>query len=279
MHHVMRGPINLSQFAVYTLGSLAPASKRSFPREAPHQRRRRHQQYHDTQKRENGGKEKRALGDLVTATIDGQVATFTDNWDSPAGTAAPEAASVAATPAADSRAPAASTKVASNTQKTKGDVFLGRPQVASSSVPAVQASTGGSVEAATPSVATSPAPVRSSSSDSSDTASGAWSRIAYYDAESQTSEGLVFLANAWDGNILYASSDGVQSDAGKSKSPTLLSNVQVDQNNEFIIASDQKCNGDCGLTYPGSAESNFDAARPSELYRKSLVFPMIPALC
>ncbi|KAF5100778.1 hypothetical protein D0Z03_000755 [Geotrichum reessii] len=88
-----------------------------------------------------------------------------------------------------------------------------------------------------------------------------WSRDAYYNADSSTSSGLVFLNNLggvngsgiWDacfGNSLsFCGSDGVSA----SNEPTTLSNVFLPSNKEFTIFSGRECNGDsCGFYRPGT---------------------------
>ncbi|EFW22210.1 target of Sbf [Coccidioides posadasii str. Silveira] len=71
-----RGPLHLKKFAYYTLGSgLKPDTKRSF-----HARRHGHGHMH------RRAEEKRAVGDIVTATINGEVVTWANEYD---GGAAP----------------------------------------------------------------------------------------------------------------------------------------------------------------------------------------------
>jgi hypothetical protein len=152
---IFRGPIQLKQFAAYTLNGNS-AKKRS-PRQNFHQRRHGHQHFHEHNKeiREVGeakaheDNEKRAYGDLVTATIYGKVDVFTDNWDPPAATPVAEVQTSAPPPPAAAPAP-------------------------------------------TSTAAAAPPPAASSSAAGG---AGSWGRVAYYDAASATAEGLTFLAN------------------------------------------------------------------------------------
>lgn len=86
---------------------------------------------------------------------------------------------------------------------------------------------------------------------------GSWVRKAYYDAASQTAEGLVFMnhrggqgSGVWDkcgSSISYMSSD---TKVG-AKSPQILQNAPINSRDEFIIFSDEKCDESCGFYRPG----------------------------
>ncbi|KAK5056194.1 hypothetical protein LTR84_012747 [Exophiala bonariae] len=100
-----RGPLKLKQFASYSPGS--GSSKRSL-HPSPHERRHAHQHLHqqvhearDTQ--DDIIEEKRGLGDWVTATINGDVVSWKNEY---AGGAAPAAATPAPVPASGSVPPA-----------------------------------------------------------------------------------------------------------------------------------------------------------------------------
>jgi len=169
---------------------------------------------------------------MITATIDGQVQSWVNNcaWlGSSSAAAAPTATSTpASTTAAATSAPAV---------QVKADLVA---QQSSSS--ASQTSS-------------------SSSSSSSAVASGSWGQTAYYNADSQTAHGLVFLnhmggtggSGTWStsfGNSLsYASSDGCSGAA----SPQVLSSTALPSSAEIVIMSDNECSGDdCGATMPGT---------------------------
>ena len=148
-----RGPLQLKQFAFYSLGS--EASKRDV-RPNPMQRRHGHQHFHARDKsvveiRENHIiEEKRGVGDIVTATIDGHVVSWTNEYAG-SGTAPTSAAGTG--PPENGVAPSALNAV---------------PPPAP---PAALASAQPSINAG----------------------SGDWGRQAYYDAASQAADGLVFL--------------------------------------------------------------------------------------
>ena len=98
----------------------------------------------------------------------------------------------------------------------------------------------------------------------------AYTRSGYYDAESQTLDGLTFLGNyggsgsgvfdnVFGNSLSYLNSQGT----GGAASSSVLNNALVGSNKEFAIFSDTECvAGDsCGYTRPGSvAYHGFDGA-------------------
>jgi len=164
-----------------------------------------------------------AGADIVTATIDGVVQTWANNYG---GAAA----------AAQTAAPA------------------------NAGAPAY----GGAQQGSSPSSAAAAAPAYTAASSSSDggLSAGGWSRQAYYDSASGTSQGLTFLnhhggsgSGVFDttfGNSLsYASADGKNG----ASSPQTLADVTLASDDEIIIMSDQKCganDADCGYYRDGS---------------------------
>ncbi|KAK5134351.1 hypothetical protein LTR08_006531 [Meristemomyces frigidus] len=203
----IRGPIQLKQFAVYTPSS---ASKKR----SAHARRHAHGHVHQHHARDA------AVGDLVVATINGVVESWTNEYSGEASTSAPASSAT--------EAPATYSAAVSVIQNNV---------VASSSSAAAASST------------------LDSSSDSTTSSSGGWSRTAYYDSESGTKDGLVFLnhnggsgSGSFDytfGNSLsYASADGC---SGVSE-PTTLEDTTLPSSEEIVIMSDTKCDGDdCGF--------------------------------
>lgn len=99
-----RGPAHIKQFAVYYPSGTATKAKMA--KRSPHERRHDHAEFHKREKEilervaeaeKKGTAEKRALGDLVVATINGQVVSWLNDYDGkggspPAATAAPEVA-------------------------------------------------------------------------------------------------------------------------------------------------------------------------------------------
>ena len=151
-----RGPLTLKQVAVYTPGS----SSKSKARRASQERRHGHAAFHKREKevrevQDRAEAEKRKVGDTVTATINGQVVHWVNEYAGPAAaTPTPAAAAAAAAPAA----PAAAGYIATDDKSNKGKGSQG-------------------------------------SSSSKPVAAGDWARIAYYDSDSQTAEGLTWLNN------------------------------------------------------------------------------------
>ena len=163
MHHIFRGPLNLKQFAVYQ-PKAAPA-KRDTLRESPMERRGRlsHLEKHKIKRSHNHKQEKRNYGEWVTATIDGQVVSFIDDW-SPHPTPITQsttAAPAAITPPAVAAAPAPIAAI----------------QKGPAPVPAAPSPDTGSAKA--PTLATT----------------DEWARIAYFDSDSKTTDNIAFTAN------------------------------------------------------------------------------------
>jgi hypothetical protein len=139
-----RGPVQLKQFAFYSPGS--EANKRDLKPDIM-QRRHGHQHFYARDREAveiqetHVVEEKRAVGDIVKATIDGQVVSWTNGYAGP------------------------------------GTAFT---SVVGAGYPAGQVA---------PSAAYSAPPSQPSMS----AGSGNWSRHAYYNANTQTADGLVFL--------------------------------------------------------------------------------------
>jgi Putative TOS1-like glycosyl hydrolase (DUF2401) len=169
--------------------------------------------------------EKRAVGDIATATIDGQVVSWTNGYAGP------------------------------------GTTFT---SVTGAGYP---------VDGVAPSAAYS----ASSSQPSINMGSGNWGRHAYYNANTQTTDGLVFLNHnggqgsgvfdeyvsslfpiscnkltrlrIWGNSLSYASPDGTTGSA----SPQTLADTMIGDNVEIVIVTDKPCSsGDCGTVRPGT---------------------------
>ena len=85
------GPLQLKQFAVYTPGGAAKARRTA----SAHERRHGHQHFHAHEKEIRDIQEdveKRAVGEWVTATINGKVASWKNEFGGPAGSPATPAA-------------------------------------------------------------------------------------------------------------------------------------------------------------------------------------------
>jgi len=225
-----RGPLKLKQFAVYTpSGSSSKKSRRNSRRNA-HLHNHAHAHEH---KREADA----ALGDMVTATINGEVVSWANDY-----------AGGATSSAASSSAEVTSAPV------VKGNYF-GAPSSGLSSAT---------------STITGTSPSSSSASEGSiGSSSGGWSRQAYYDASSGTKDGLVFLNHhggsgsgvfdySFGNSLSFSGSDGC---SGASES-TVLEDCTLPSDAEVIIMSDQECqNGDCGFVREGTtAYHGFDGS-------------------
>ncbi|KAK1823215.1 target of Sbf [Friedmanniomyces endolithicus] len=222
-----RGPLQLKQFAVYTPSSSSKA-RRSVPNERRHAHGHGHAHLHHARDA--------AVGDMVTATIDGVVQTWVNEW-SGAATSAP-----AAGPSSGAASPPA-------------------PAAASDAPPSP------------PSAQSSVSPSPSSGSGSISSASGGWGRQGYYDSSSGTSEGLVFLNHnggsgsgvfdyTYGNSLSFASTDGK---SGASSAQT-LADTTLPSIAEVVIMSDSPCSGnDCGFYRDGTvAYHGFDG--PSKAF-------------
>ncbi|PGH18505.1 hypothetical protein AJ80_04475 [Polytolypa hystricis UAMH7299] len=220
-----RGPLVLKQFAVYTLGS---EEKKRNIKPSLHERRHGHAHLHKR-------KEKRAVGDIVTATIDGQVVTWVNEW---AGGAAP-------TPAAEvedggksgnSKAyKAASSAPASDDRKPAAPINAGKGKWGRQAYYNAQAGTADGLTFL-------------------NHFGGDKSGVFDYD-----------LGNS----LSYASKDALSGCA----SPEVLEDKMIPDNVEVILMSDKKCNGDCGAVRPGTvAYHGFEGE--SKLFLLELSMPL-----
>lgn len=243
-----RGPLKLLQFAYYSPDSSSSSKKRNVGRQSAHERRHAHghahQHLHHARASEPAGS-KRALGDMVTATIDGIVQTWANNY---AGYGA-QTTSIAAAAAA-------------STPESYG--VFGGGDSSSSAAPASSASDSSSSDSSS----------SDDSSDDDDSSNGSgWTRQGYYCAEDGTSDGIVFLnhqggsgSGTFDytfGNSLsYSSADGKSG----ASSPQTLEDCTLDSDTEVVVMTDNKCSGDdCGYYRDGTvAYHGFDG--PSKAF-------------
>lgn len=244
-----RGPLQLKQFAVYSPSSSSSSSskaKRSAMNRHGHEHLAKHKRHaHEHAQAQEA--EKRALGDVVVATIDGQVVSWLNNWSGESTTAAAATSTAAAVTSAAVEATSSATTFSAVNRV-----------VASSS--ASSASSSSVAAASSAAASSSSAATSSSSSAATETASsGSWTRKAYYNAESGSADGVVFLnhnggsgSGVFDyefGNSLsYASTDGTTA----ASSPQILSNTQLASDIEVVIMSDTECDGDCGYVRDGT---------------------------
>ncbi|KAK6379761.1 target of Sbf [Exophiala oligosperma] len=136
---------------------------------------------------------------------------------------------------------------------------------------------------------TSSSTTTSSASTSSPTnggggGSGTWTRQAYYDAESGTASGLVFLNHfggtgsgvfdyTWGNSLSYSNADATSASSG----PVTLADTLVGDNQEFVIMTDNECTAEneagCDYYRPGSvAYHGFGGA--SKLFLAEFQMPL-----
>ncbi|KAI1827149.1 putative TOS1-like glycosyl hydrolase-domain-containing protein [Xylaria intraflava] len=205
-----RGPIQLANVAVYTPGK----SKRDAPN-AGHSKRHGHQHLH---KKYHEQQEARAVGDIVTATIDGQVVSWTNTYAGPTGAADEGADSSAKTTAATTKKPAESkttTKASKPTSSASGDKNpITGDFVRSAYYCAKTGDADGLVFLA---------------NVGSPGVSGTWDTV-------------------WGSSLAYVDDEGEKASA----SPAVLKNKLLDDSQEIAIFSDAKCDSSCGTTRPGT---------------------------
>jgi len=206
-----RGPMRLKQVAAYT--KTGSASKKRDANSGPHSRRHGHDAFHRRHKEQ--ANEKRA--DMVTATIDGKVVSWENNWfGEPTGAPAAAAAVVTDVPVADD---------------SPVDTAIVKNVLANSKASNVI------------------------------DPNAAYSRIGYYNAETQTLDGFTFLGNhgspgvsgtfdtTFGASLAYLNSEG----NGVAASSSILADKLIPSNNEFAIFTDKECSGnDCGVVRPGT---------------------------
>ncbi|KAH7155471.1 putative TOS1-like glycosyl hydrolase-domain-containing protein [Dactylonectria estremocensis] len=225
----IRGPANIKQVAVYNLAS---EKKKRDVAPSPHVHARRHGHEHFHKQRKN----KRA--EWITATIDGKVVSWENNYFGPATAVAPVEAAV-----------------------TEAAV----------SVPVVEAAASEPTTSTTSTAAAAKSSSKSKnkSSSSSSSSGSDWERTSYYNAEQQVTDNLVFLGNyggegsgvfdtVWGNSLSYLNANG----DGGSDSPQILKDTLIPSNKEFAIFSGEKCDGTCGysrapdVAYKGFAGAN-----------------------
>lgn len=154
------------------------------------------------------------------------------------------------------------------------------------------------VDHANPAASTGNPPSAAGSSSKPATNQGSgWTRQSYYNAVSQSSNGLVFLnhqggtagSGVWDacfGNSLsYCAPDGI-SGAGSSQ---ILADIIIPSNKEFSIFTSTKCEGDsCGYYRPGTTAYHgfngnykvftFEFSMPSDSGANTVINSDMPAI-
>ncbi|OQV08441.1 Glycine-rich protein domain-containing protein [Cladophialophora immunda] len=235
-----RGPIQLKQFAFYTPGS--DNTKRSL-HPNPHQRPYPHKHLHNQKSHgasESGGgghvENKRGVGDWVTATINGQVVSWINQY------AGPGAAAAAATPAPGN------------------DGDSGQRLAPGSASPAY----------------TAPPPQASINAGSGQWGRQAYYMAGQGAAEGLVflnhhgGQGSGVFDTVWGMSLSYASADN----SAGSSSPVTLADTLIPDDSEFVIMSDKPCSdGGCGTVRDGTvAYHGFDGA--SKLFLLEFSMPL-----
>ncbi len=172
-----RGPIQLKQFAVYTPGS----SNSSQAKRSPHQHRHNHghAHFHEQHKAVRDVQDiveaqKRAVGDLVFATIDGKLESWTNTYNG---------------------------LPTSATQSSSSENGI----ISSAAVVQSPSTISSQNAASTPQAASSSA----ASSAYTPVATGDWVQTAYYESCTGTAKGVTFLNNKGGGGLNYGGGNGI----------------------------------------------------------------------
>ncbi|KAI2641141.1 TOS1 protein [Xylaria nigripes] len=210
-----RGPIQLANVAVYTPGK----SKRDVPKVA-HSKRHGHGHGHGHQhqhmKHEH---QERAVGDWVTATINGQVVSWMNTYGGPtADTGAPTA------PVTTTKTTAAATTHPASSQSTS-DATGGQQQT-----PPASPISGDFVRSAYYCASSGEADgLVFLANVGSPGMSGTWDTV-------------------WGSSLAYVDAEG----SAAAASPTVLKNKLLNDDQEIAIFSDAPCDSSCGATRPDS---------------------------
>ncbi|KAL8916142.1 MAG: hypothetical protein Q9208_008679 [Pyrenodesmia sp. 3 TL-2023] len=288
-----RGPTWLKQLAVYypdaDLGASSGHAKRTAVGNLHghghnhHAHQRLHHAKHGPVSEVPSMKE-RAVGDMVTATIDGVTGSQVVHWvNQYAGTpAAPSTISRHLASEVASACPYCSVETTVTTYILSSAESPAESSSLSTSsplgTPSASVFAPGSPSSSSPSsVTSSPAPKLVNPlpvPGAGDTKDGSWSRQAYYNADAGSSDGFTFLNHfggtlgkpgtadggpAFGASLSYASSDGKCAAA----SSQVLHNQVIEDDVEVIVLSNKTCDdGSCGYTRPGGVA-----------YRESLTLP------
>ncbi|KAH0597834.1 hypothetical protein MHUMG1_04206 [Metarhizium humberi] len=183
-------------------------------------------------------------GEIVTATINGKVVTWENDYFGP--TAAPNPV-----PAPAPKVQAGAGAAAVKDKDADADTTATTSKKPVDKKPADKKPSG------------KPAP---SGSD--------WDRVAYYNAVKQVSENIVFMGNhggqgsgvfdtVWGLSLSYLNSTGT----GGASSPEILENILIPSNTEFSIFSAEKCDASCGFSrVPSIAYKGFGGANKVFLF-------------
>ena len=233
----------------------------------PHGHRRAHGKH-----RKHVHKSKRAVGDTVTATIDGSVVSWINQYDGSAPCSVPVTATIDGSVVSwtnDYCGPSTAGSVPSTASTT---LSAPRPVTVTRTVTVVEVDfvdffsspyeqqgptsfLSSASSAPTPALSLLPGQV---------TGSGAWVRTAYYNADDKNASGIMFLNNMggtnqsgtwnshWGNSLSYANEDS----SSGSGEPQVFAGT-LEGNNELSIFSDTECTEDiCGYWRPGSVAYN-----------------------
>jgi len=208
-----RGPIQLKQFAVYTPGS----SNSSQAKRSPHQHRHNHghAHFHEQHKagrdvHDNVEAQKRAVGDLVFATIDGKLQSWTNTYNGLPSSATPSSSSdngvVSAAAVVQSQSTISSQGVVAAAAVVQSQSTISSQGVVSAAAVVQSQSTVSSQSAASTSQAASSS---AASSAYTPVASGDWVQTAYYESSTGITKGVTFLNNKGGGGSNYGGGNGI----------------------------------------------------------------------
>lgn len=198
----IRGPTWLKELAVYTPGPGAKVDKRNADTEKQEHVGHLHGLHHGSSaihhahEQLHKPKGKRAVGDIVTATIDGQIVHWTNSYAGPGATQG-EAVNPSI---GDGNASQPTSAIVNPSPQgpTSGEMPAGNPPSSDLSTGAEMSSTSTLTRTTALSLSTSTSTISHSTAltmakETSVSSSGGWARQAYYNSGEAVSQGLTFL--------------------------------------------------------------------------------------
>ncbi|KAG5983820.1 hypothetical protein E4U55_007053 [Claviceps digitariae] len=239
-----RGPISVQEIAVYNLAG--SKDKRDVEAEAESEAESSPQipaahPVHNHGHKHLHRRARRHKREMVFANINNKIVSWENNWFG--GAAPPQKAPAAAPAAAPAPAPA-------------------QP-------PAAKGAAGAALKPDTSEHSAGSDKAKSKSKGKPAPSGSDWDRVAYYNADDQIVENMVFMGNyggtgsgvfdtTWGSSLSYLNAKG---DGGAS-SPQILSKTEIPSNKEFAIFSAEKCDASCGyarakdIAYKGFGGAN-----------------------
>ncbi|TVY80728.1 putative serine-rich protein P23A10.11c [Lachnellula suecica] len=276
-----RGPLNLKQLAAYSPSNKSERKRHlsRFQRRG-HAHQRMHNHNHLVKKEEVYQEEKRQV---ISATIDGQVVSWDNNWfgEKTPSTPGVSPPAVWVTATIDGQVVSWVNNWFGDSSTTANPVPTAPVSYPVTTAPfsnPITTISSAFASIPTPTVSTAAVqtqPIHAASSAKSSTGTSkpddrsTFERIGYYDSETQHVDNLVFLGNhGGQGSGVYDSNFGASlsyincEGNGGAAAPQVLANKAIPSDSEVVVMLGEECtNGSCGFVRPGAiAHHGFDGA-------------------